>query len=73
MCHEPGRIAQSVTCLTANRCPTADPGIAILIWARFHTFVEIDHEINLTAILLIQEGLLSVASESVRTKYWLTT
>ena len=26
-------------------CPTADPGVASLIWARSHTFVEIDHEI----------------------------
>ena len=35
----PGRIAQSVTCLTA------DPGVASSIPARPHTFVEIDHEI----------------------------
>ena len=27
-------------------CPTAVPGVANLIWARSHTFVEIDHEIN---------------------------
>ena len=43
--------------------------------ARSHTFVEIDQEIISTAILplpLIQEGLLSVTSESMCTKYWLT-
>ena len=37
---------QLVTCLTA------DPGVASLILARSHTFVEIDHEIISTAILL---------------------
>ena len=42
----PGRVAQSVTCLTA------DPGVASLIPARYHTFVEIDHEIISTVILL---------------------
>ena len=57
--------------LVAN--PTADPGAANLIPAQSHTFVEIDHEIIFTVILLlillIQEGLLSVTSK----KYWLTT
>ena len=47
-----GRIAQSVTCLTADMCLTADPGVASLVLARSHTFVEIDHEIISTAILL---------------------
>ena len=32
---------------------TADPGVASLIPARSHTFVEIDHEIISTAILLL--------------------
>ena len=48
-----GCIAHSVTCLTV------DPGIASSILAQSHTFVEIDHEIISTAILLpslIQEG-----------------
>ena len=36
------------------------------------TFVEIDHEIISMVILLPQEGLLSVTSESVFRKYWLT-
>ena len=42
---------------------------------RSHTFMEIDHEIISTVILLlrlIQGGLLSVTSESMCTKYWLT-
>ena len=56
---------------------TADPGVASSIPARSHTFVEIDHEIISTVILLpsavfIQEGLLSVTSESMCTNYWLT-
>ena len=33
-------------------CLTADPGVASLIPARSHTFVEIDHEIISTIILL---------------------
>ena len=48
----PGRIAQSVTCLTADMCLTANPGVASSIPARSHTFMEIDHEIISTAILL---------------------
>ena len=48
----PGRVAQSVTCLATDACLTADPGVASSIPARFHTFVEIDHEIISTVILL---------------------
>ena len=48
----PGRVAQSVTCLATDACLTADPGVASSITARFHTFVEIDHEITSTVILL---------------------
>ena len=40
-----GRVAQTVTCLATDVCLTADPGVASLIPARSHTFVEIDHEI----------------------------
>ena len=47
-----GRVAQSVTCLTTDACLTADPGVAGSIPARPHTFVEIDHEIISTVILL---------------------
>ena len=48
----PGRIAQSVMCLATDACLTADPGVASSILARSHTFVEIDHEIISTVILL---------------------
>ena len=43
---------QSVTCLATDASLTADPGVASLIPARSHTFVEIDHEIISTVILL---------------------
>ena len=45
-------VAQSVTCLATDACLTADPGVASSIPARYHTFVEIDHEIISTVILL---------------------
>ena len=64
-----GPVAQSVASLTA------DPGVAGSIPARSNTLVEIDHKIISTVMLvlwLIQEGLLSVPSESMCTKYWLT-
>ena len=48
----PGRVAQSVTCLATDACLIADPAVASLILARSHTFVEIDHEIISTVILL---------------------
>ena len=47
-----GCVAQSVTCLATDRCLTADPGVASSIPVRSHTFVEIDHEIISTVILL---------------------
>ena len=62
-------VSQSVTCLATDACLTVDPGFASLIPARSHAFMEIDHEIISTAILLpsaeiiIQEGLLSVTSK----------
>ena len=49
---KPGRVAQSVTCLATDACLTADPGVASSIPVRSHTFVEIDHEIISTVILL---------------------
>ena len=61
-----GRVAQSVTCLTADTCLSAGPGVV-----RTHTFVEIDHEIISAVIFLlplIQEGLFSATSESMCTK-----
>ena len=48
----PGRVAQSVTCLATDANLTADPGVTSLIPPRSHTFVEIDHEIISTVILL---------------------
>ena len=48
----PGRVAQSVTCLATDACLTADPGVVSSIPAWYHTFVEIDHEIISTFILL---------------------
>ena len=73
----PGRVAQSVTCLATDACLTADPGVASSIPAWSHTFVEIDHEIISTVILLptadsFKKGCLSVTSESMCTNYWLT-
>ena len=47
-----GRVAQSVTCLTTDASLTADPGVASSIPAWSHTFVDIDHEIISTVILL---------------------
>ena len=49
----PGRVAQSVTCLATGACLTAVPGVASSIPARYHTFVEFDHEIIFTVILLL--------------------
>ena len=48
----PGRVAQSVTCLATDACLTAIPGVTSSIPAWSHTFVEIDHEIISTVILL---------------------
>ena len=50
----PGRVhvAQSVTCLATESCLTADPGVTSAIPAYSRTFVEIDHEIVSTVILL---------------------
>ena len=53
----PGRVAQSVACLATDACLTADPGVASLIPVRSHTFVEIDHEIISTGILLLSADL----------------
>ena len=55
--------------------PIADPGFVSSIPARRHTFVEIDHKIFYTVILLLplsQEGLFTVTNESMCTEYYLT-
>ena len=72
-----GRVAQSVTCLATDVCLTADPGVASLIPARSHTFVEIDHEIISTVILLpstesLKKGCCQLGAKSMCMKYWLT-
>ena len=57
------------------RSQIAYPGDVSLIPAHLHTLVEIDHEMFSKVILLlplIQEVLLSVTSESMRTESWLT-
>ena len=56
----PGHIAQSATdacletdaCEATDACLTADPGVVSLIPVRSHTFMEIDHEMISTVILL---------------------
>ena len=52
MFERPGRVGQSVTCLATDAILAEDPGDANSILARSNTFVEIDHEIISTAILL---------------------
>ena len=49
----PGCVAQSVTCLATDACLTADPGVASSIQTRSHTFVEIDHEIIFSKVILL--------------------
>ena len=47
------RVAQLVKSLAADTWLTADPGVASSIHVSFHYFVEIDHEIISTFILLL--------------------
>ena len=71
----PECVAQLVTCLTTDACLTADPGVASLISAQSHTFVEIDHEIISTVILLPSGESFKKGCQlqgKVATKYWLT-
>ena len=51
-CRIPSHVAQSVTCLATDASLTADPGFKSLIPAWSYTFVEIDHKIISTVILL---------------------
>ena len=48
----PSLVAQSVTCLATDESLTADPGVTSSVPVQSHTFVEIDHEIISTVILL---------------------
>ena len=47
-----GHVAKSVTCLTKDACVTADPEVASSIPTGSHSFMETDHEIISTVILL---------------------
>ena len=72
----PGHIELSVMCPTADMCLTADTGVTSLILARSYTFMEIDHEIISTAILLPSADSRRVVvsyRQSMCTKYWITT
>ena len=64
----PGRISQSVTCLSADMGPTADTGVMFSIPAWSHTFVEIDHEMISMVILLPSADLRTVVV-SYKRKY----
>ena len=46
------RTVSNLKCLATDSSLTAYPGVASLIPTRSHTFVEIDHEIVSTVILL---------------------
>ena len=60
--------------MTADTCTIADPEVASSIQARFHTFVEIDHETISTAILLLtaysRRVVVSYKRKNVLVKYW---
>ena len=62
------RIAQSVTCLATDACLTADPGVASSIPAWSHTFVETDHEIIATVILLLSANSFKTACCELQAK-----
>ena len=64
----PGRVGQLVTCLATDACLTADSGVASLIPVWFHTFVEIDHEIISTVILLPSADLFKKGFSQLQAK-----
>ena len=66
---QPGRVAQSVTCLATDLSLTADPGVVSSIPARSHTFVEIDHEIISMVILPLPLNLSRRIVVSYKQKY----
>ena len=69
-----GRVAQLLTCLAADACLTEDPGVASSTPARSNSFVEIDHEIISTVILLPYADsrmvVVSYKRKYVHTNYW---
>ena len=64
-----GRVAQSLTCLATDACLTADPGVTSSIPVRSHTFVEIDHEMISTVILLPSADSFKKVVVSYKRKY----
>ena len=76
---------QWVTCLAADACLTADPGVLSLIPAWSHTFVEVDLEIISTLLpsaysrrvvvsykqKFVQEVLVNSLVKVVQKKVWL--
>ena len=68
----PALIAKSVTCLATDACLTADPGVASLIPARYYTFVEMDHEIISTLILLPSADSFKKGCCKFHSHNWLT-
>ena len=48
---KPCHVGQSLLCVATAACLPADPGVTSLIPVRYHTFMEIDHEIISTVIL----------------------
>ena len=66
----PGRVAQLVTCLATDASLTAYPGVASLIRARSHTFVEMDHEIFSTDILFPSAESFKKGCCQLQAKVW---
>ena len=67
-----GHAAHSVTFLTADMCLTADPGVASLIQARSHTFLEIDHERFVSyKRKYVHKGLVNCLVKLAQEKVWL--
>ena len=64
-------MAQSVTCLVTDAKLTADSGVASSIPARSHTFVEIDHEIISTVILIPSAESFMKGCCQLQAKLWL--
>ena len=54
-------------CNEQKTCLTADPGVASSIPAQSHTLIDLKIISMVTSLPLIQEGLLSVTSESLCT------
>ena len=52
MLRSSSRLVQSVTCLVTDVSLTCDPEVTSSIPARSHTFMETDHEIISTVVLL---------------------